>query len=53
MNGGIFLDEKGNFKCEIDYNSDVMNGPKSDISNIHKKILKFLDTHDLKVLFKF
>ena len=51
IENGIFLDEKGNFKHDIDYNSNKMYGPDSQISNTHKKILKFLDTQDLKVLF--
>ena len=51
MENGIFLDEKGNFKRDINYNSNQMRGPDSQISNTHKKIVKFLDTQDLKVLF--
>ena len=51
IGNGILLDEKGNFKNEIDYNSDKMYGPDSSISNTHKKIVKFLDTQDLSILF--
>ena len=51
MNDGILLDKDGNFKHDIDYNSDNMYGPDSLISNTHKKILKFLDTQDLSILF--
>ena len=51
IGNGILLDEKGNFKNDIDYNSDKMYGPDSSISNTHKKIVKFLDTQDLSILF--
>ena len=51
IENGVLLDEKGNFKHDIDYNSDQMRGPDSIISNTHKKILKFLDTQDLSILF--
>ena len=51
VGNGILLDEKGNFKNDIDYNSDEMYGPDSSISNTHKKIVKFLDTQDLSILF--
>ena len=51
IENGIFLDEKGNFKRDINYNSNQMRGPDSQISNTHKKIVKFLDTQDLNVLF--
>ena len=51
IENGILLDEKGNFKHDIDYNSDQMRGQDSFISNTHKKILKFLDTQDLSILF--
>lgn len=53
INNGIFFDEKGNFKHDIDYNSKDMYGPESSYSTKHKKILKFIETQDLKVLFKF
>ena len=41
------------FNCNqtTEHNSNKMYGPDSQISNTHKKILKFLDTQDLKVLF--
>ena len=51
IENGILLDEKGNFKHDIDYNSYKMRGPDSSVSNTHKKILKFLDTKDLSILF--
>ena len=51
IENGVLLDEKGNFKHNIDYNSDQMRGPDSPVSNTHKKILKFLDTQDLSILF--
>ena len=51
IENGILLDEKGNFKHYIDYNSYKMRGPDSSVSNTHKKILKFLDTKDLSILF--
>ncbi len=52
INEGIFLDEKGNFKHDIDYNSKNMYGPESIYSTIHKRLLKFIETQDLSVLFK-
>ena len=52
INEGMFLDEKGNFKHDIDYNSKNMSGPESIYSTIHKRILKFIETQDLSVLFK-
>ena len=48
---GILLDELGNFKHQIDYNSVGMWGPESVNSYNHKKILKFLETQDLSTLF--
>jgi len=51
MNDGILLDKDGNFLHDIDYNTDNMYGQNSLISNTHKKILKFLETQDLSVLF--
>ena len=52
INEGMFLDEKGNFKHDIDYNSKNMSGPESIYSTKHKRILKFIETQDLSVLFK-
>ena len=52
INEGMFLDEKGNFKHDIDYNSKNMSGPDSIYSTKHKQILKFIETQDLSVLFK-
>ena len=50
-NNGILLDENGNFIHDIDYNSDEMFGPNSHGSTTHKKILKFIETQDLSILF--
>ena len=51
INDGILLDKDGNFINDIDYNSQNMFGPESYNSTTHKKILKFLETQDLSVLF--
>ena len=51
INNGILLDKDGNFIHDIDYNSDKMHGPNSFNSTTHKKIIKFLETQDLSVLF--
>ena len=51
INNGILLDKDGNFIHDIDYNSDKMHGPNSLNSTNHKKIIKFLETQDLSVLF--
>ena len=51
INNGILLDKDGNFIHDIDYNSDKMHGPNSLSSTNHKKIIKFLETQDLSVLF--
>ena len=53
INDGILLDKNGDFIHDIDYNSDKMYGPNSLNSITHKKILKFLETQNLGVLFKF
>ena len=50
-NNGILLDKNGNFIHDIDYNSDEMFGPNSHGSTTHKKILKFIETQDLSILF--
>ena len=50
-NNGILLDKNGNFIHDIDYNSDEMFGPDSHGSTTHKKILKFIETQDLSILF--
>ena len=50
-NNGILLDKNGNFIHDIDYNSDEMFGPDSYGSTTHKKILKFIETQDLSILF--
>ena len=47
----ILLDENGKFKMDIDYNHKDMYGPNSSISMIHKKLLKFIETQDLKSIF--
>ena len=51
INDGILLDKDGNFIHDIDYNSDKMYGPNSLSSTTHKKVIKFLETQDLTVLF--
>ena len=51
INDGILLDKDGNFINDMDYNSQNMFGPESYNSTTHKKILKFLETQDLSVLF--
>ena len=51
-NNGIFLDEKGNFKDQIDYNTEEgWFGPDSANSLQHKRLVKFLETQDLDSLF--
>jgi len=50
-NNGVFLDEKGKFKMEMDYNSKEMIRPESSSSLMHKRLLKFIETQDLKVIF--
>ena len=51
INSGIFLDEKGKFKIDIDYNSKKMISPESASSLMHKRLLKFIETQDLKSIF--
>ena len=51
INSGIFLDEKGKFKIDIDYNSKEMIRPDSAPSQMHKRLLKFIETQDLKSIF--
>ena len=49
---GIFLDEKGNFKDQIDYNTEEgWFGPDSANSLQHKRLVKFLETQDIDSLF--
>ena len=50
-NNGVFLDEKGKFKMNVDYNSKEMIRPESASSLIHKRLLKFIETQDLKTIF--
>ena len=50
-NNGVFLDEKGKFKMEMDYNSKEMIRPESSSSLMHKRLLKFIETQDLKAIF--
>ena len=50
-NNGMFLDEKGKFKMNVDYNSKEMIRPESASSLIHKRLLKFIETQDLKTIF--
>ena len=47
----VLLDENGKFKMDIDYNHKDMYGSNSSISMIHKKLLKFIESQDLKTLF--
>ena len=47
----ILLDENGKFKMDIDYNHKDMYGSNSSISMIHKTLLKFIESQDLKTLF--
>ena len=51
INNGVFLDEKGKFKMDVDYNSKEMIRPESSSSLIHKRLLKFIETQDLKAIF--
>ena len=44
-----YYDENGKFMIEPDY--EKMYGPKSSSSQMHNKVLNFLETQDLKVLF--
>ena len=50
-NNGMFLDEKGKFKMNVDYNSKEMIRPESSSSLMHKRLLKFIETQDLKAIF--
>lgn len=50
-NNGVFLDEKGKFKMNVDYNSKEMIRPESSSSLMHKRLLKFIETQDLKAIF--
>ena len=50
-NNGMFLDEKGKFKMNVDYNSKEMIRPESASSLMHKRLLKFIETQDLKAIF--
>ena len=50
-NNGMFLDEKGKFKMNVDYNSKEMIRPESSSSLMHKRLLKFIETQDLKTIF--
>ena len=50
-NNGVFLDEKGKFKMNVDYNSKEMIRPESSSSLMHKRLLKFIETQDLKTIF--
>ena len=48
---GALLDEKGKFKMDVDYNSKKMIRPESALSLMHKRLLKFIETQDLKTIF--
>ena len=50
-NNGVFLNEKGKFKMNVDYNSKEMIRPESASSLMHKRLLKFIETQDLKTIF--
>ena len=50
-NDGVFLDEKDKFKMDVDYNSKEMIRPESASSLMHKRLLKFIETQDLKSIF--
>jgi len=50
-NDGVFLDEKGKFKMDVDYNSKEMIRPESASSKIHKRLVKFIENQDLKTIF--
>ena len=51
INNGVFLDEKGKFKMDVDYNSKEMIRPESASSLMHKRLLKFIEAQDLKAIF--
>ena len=51
INNGVFLDEKSKFKMDVDYNSKEMIRPESSSSLMHKRLLKFIETQDLKTIF--
>jgi len=51
LNDRVFLDEKGKFKMDVDYNGKYMYGPNSSSSKMHKRLLKFIETQDLKTIF--
>ena len=51
VNSGVLLDENGKFKIDIDYNSKKMIRPESASSLTHKRLLKFIETQDLKSIF--
>ena len=51
LNDRVFLDEKGKFKMDVDYNGKYMYGPNSGPSKMHKRLLKFIETQDLKTIF--
>ena len=51
INSGVLLDENGNFRMDIDYNSKEMIRPESASSLMHKRLLKFIETQDLKSIF--
>ena len=51
INNGVFLDEKGKFKMDVDYNSKGMIRPESASSLMHKRLLKFIEAQDLKAIF--
>ena len=51
VNSRVLLDENGKFKIDIDYNSKKMIRPESASSLMHKRLLKFIETQDLKSIF--
>jgi hypothetical protein len=51
INSGVLLDEKGKFKMDVDYNSKEMIKPESASSTTHKRLVKFIESQDLKTIF--
>ena len=51
INMGVLLDEKGKFKMDVDYNSKEMIKPESVSSTTHKRLVKFIESQDLKTIF--
>ena len=51
IDSGALLDEKGKFKMDVDYNSKKMIRPESLLSTTHKRLVKFIESQDLKTIF--